>query len=90
MAQETEKLPHKLSLDNRKRLTMQGVRQVLGVDENQVLLATDLGTLLVQGEALQLKELSPDGGQILVDGRVSALSYEEPKPAGGFLRRLLR
>lgn len=90
MAQETEKMPHKLTLDNRKRLTMQGVRQVLGFDETQVLLATDLGNLLVQGENLQLKELSPDGGQILVDGRISALSYEEPKPAGGFLRRLLR
>ena len=90
MAQETEKLPHKLTLDNRKKLTMQGVTQVMGFDDTQVLLATSQGNLLIQGENLQLKALSPEGGQIVVDGHICGFSYEEPKPAGGFLRRLFR
>ena len=69
---------------------MQGVTQVMGFDETQVLLATNQGNLLIQGEDLQLKALSPDGGQMVVDGHICALSYEEPKPAGGMLRRLFR
>ncbi len=85
---EPEKLPHKLSLDNRKKLTMQGVTQVLGFDDTQVLVSTSQGNLLVQGKDLQLKALSPEGGQIVVDGYICALSYEEPKPADGLLRRL--
>ena len=87
---EMEKLPHKVTLEGRKKLTMQGVTQVMGFDDPQVLLATNQGNLLIQGEDLQLKALSPDGGQMVVDGHICALSYEEPKPAGGMLRRLFR
>ena len=87
---EMEKLPHKLTLDNRKKLTMQGVTQVMGFDDTQVLLATSQGNLLIQGENLELKALSPEGGQIVVDGQFWAFSYEDPKPAGGMLRRLFR
>ena len=87
---EMEKLPHKVTLDGRKKLTMQGVTQVMGFDDTQVLLATNQGNLLIQGEDLQLKALSPDGGQMVVDGHICALSYEEPKPAGGMLRRFFR
>lgn len=90
MAQEAEKMPHKLTLDDRKKLNMGGVRQVLGFDDTQVFVATDHGNLLVQGKDLKLKALSPEGGQIVIDGYVSALIYEEPKPAGGRLRRLFR
>ena len=47
-----------------------------------------LGTLTVRGENLKLRTLTPEGGQVTVEGAVSALYYEEPK-AGGFWRRLL-
>ena len=87
---DKEKLPHKLVLDNRQKLTMEGVTQVMGFDDRQVLVATALGNLLIQGENLQLKALTPEGGRIVVDGHICAMSYEEPKPAGGMLRRLFR
>ena len=47
-----------------------------------------LGTLIVQGKELQLKTLSLEGGQVEVDGSVSALAYEEPRQAAGWKRRL--
>ena len=87
MAEQTA-LPHKLTLNERKQLTMTGVSEVVSFDENAVVLHTALGTLLVQGEGLQLKNLSPDGGQVTVSGNIGALTYEEPRPAG-WLRRLL-
>ncbi len=87
---ELEKMPHKLTLSSRQKLTMEGVSQVIGFDDTQVLLATALGNLLIQGENLQLKALTPEGGRVVVDGHICALSYEEPKPAGGLLRRLFR
>lgn len=87
---ELEKLPHRLILDGRQKLTMDGVTQVMGFDDRQVLVATALGNLLIQGEKLQLKALAPEGGRIVVDGHICAMSYEEPKSAGGMLRRLFR
>ena len=41
-----------------------------------------------QGQDLHLKTLSLDGGQVAVDGTVTALIYEEPRREGGFFSRL--
>ena len=90
MAQEALTLPHKLTLNERKALTMTGVTEVVSFDDTAVVLRTSLGTLEVQGSGLQLKTLSIDGGQVAVDGQVTSLIYEENKPAGGWLTRLLR
>ena len=88
MAQEQIQLPHKLTLNERKNLTMHGVTEVVSFDDSAVILRTSLGTLLVQGRDLQLKTLSLDGGQVAVDGNVSALIYEEPRADRGWMRRL--
>lgn len=82
-------LPHKLTLQQREKLTMTGVTEVISFDDGAVVLRTELGTLTVQGEGLQLKTLSIDGGQVAVDGHISALVYEEPRQSGGFFRRFL-
>ena len=87
MADERIQLPHKLTLNERKNLTMTGVTEVVSFDENAIVVHTALGTLIVQGKDLSLKTLSLDGGQVAVDGQIAALIYEEPR-AGGFMRRL--
>lgn len=79
---EESKLPHRLQLNERQQLTMNGVTEVVSFDENTVVLQTALGTLIVQGSQLQLKTLSLEGGQVAVDGNVSALIYEEPREKG--------
>ena len=89
MAQEKNQLPHKLTLNQRKSLTMDGVTEVVSFDDGAVILRTDLGILTVHGQQLQLKTLSLEGGQVAVEGSIAALVYEEPRPAGGWLRRLL-
>lgn len=74
-------MPHKLTLSQRKNLTMTGVTEVISFDENAVVLSTALGTLTVHGQGLQLKNLSLEGGQVAVDGEVAALVYEEVRRA---------
>lgn len=83
-------LPHKLTLNERRQLTMTGVTEVVSFDEAAVVLHTSLGTLLIQGRDLKLKTLSLDGGQVAVDGIVTALSYEEPRSRSGWANRLFK
>ena len=85
-----QQLPHKLSLNERKQLTMTGVSEVVSFDDTSVFLRTSLGNLMIQGKDLQLKTLSLDGGQIAVDGTICAMAYEEPRAAGSWLARLFR
>ena len=84
MAEQNFQLPHKLTLDERKRLTMTGVTEVVSFDEAAVVLRTVLGMLEVQGQELKLKTLSLDGGQVAVDGQICALYYEEPREKRNF------
>ena len=74
-----DQFPHKLTLNERKSLTMTGVTEVLRFDETAVVLRTTLGLLTVQGQDLKLKTLSLEGGQVAVDGQIFALVYEEPR-----------
>ena len=89
MNEQKPVLPHKLTLDARKQLTVTGVTEVVSFDEGAVIARTDLGTLVVQGKDLQLKTLLPEGGQVSVVGHISALIYEEPRATGSLWKRLL-
>ena len=86
MASELQ-MPHKITLDERKKLTMTGVSEVLRFDDTAVALSTTLGALTVYGQQLQLKNLSLEGGQVAVEGQIAALIYEEPRPTGRLWRR---
>ena len=81
-------LPHKLTLNERSHLTMTGVTEIISFDDSAVILRTSLGNLVIQGSQLKLKTLLPEGGQVIVAGKISALTYEEPRIRGGFWRRL--
>ena len=80
--------PHRLTLNDRKTLTMTGVTEVLSFEENAIALRTDLGILQIHGSQLQLKALSQETGSMMVEGNVAALVYEQPRQ-GGFWHRLM-
>lgn len=88
MAEDKIVLPHKLTLSERKKLTLTGATQIVSFDDTAVVLHTTLGTLHIHGQQLELKTLSEDSGQVEVVGNVDALIYEQLRQAGGFWRRL--
>ena len=82
--------PHRVELDGRGHLLVSGVEDVERFDETGIVMSTSAGTLIVTGEELHIGQLSLDGGELKVDGRIDSLSDEEPAAArGGLLRRLL-
>ena len=83
-------MPHKLTLNERSRLSLTGVTEVVSFDDTAVVMKTELGTLVVQGSELQLKNLSAEGGQAAIDGSISSMVYEQLRSDGSFWRRLFR
>lgn len=78
-------LEHRLELQGRERLTVSGVEDVERFDENCIVMATCVGTLIVSGEELHIGKLSLDGGELHVDGHIDAVTYEEQTAARGSL-----
>lgn len=87
MNEQKPALPHKLALTDRRTLALSGVAEVLSFDENTVTAITALGTLEIHGSDLKLKTLSPDGGQVHIEGNISALIYEDSRPRQNGWRR---
>ncbi|MBQ4581705.1 MAG: YabP/YqfC family sporulation protein [Oscillospiraceae bacterium] len=80
---------HRLELLGREHLTVSGVEDVERFDENCIVMATCVGTLVVTGEDLHIGKLSLDGGELHVDGHIDAVNYEEQAVRhSGLLSRL--
>jgi sporulation protein YabP len=84
-------LPHGLTLEDRRQLTISGVEDVERFDETIIVLSTAQGALTVQGTGLHIERLSLDGGDLKVEGLVDSLSYEDrAEQSGGLFARLFR
>lgn len=82
---------HRILLESRNRLTVSGVSGVDSFDEDSILMTTTEGTLSIRGSALHIEKLSLDGGDLLVEGTVDSLTYEEEDThRESFLGRLFR
>ena len=92
---ETEPLrsmkPLSLSLDGRQKAVITGVEEVDSFNEQMVVLATTAGTLTLLGQQLHVSHLNLEEGQLLVEGEITALEYDERiKGRGSLLTRLFR
>lgn len=75
MSEQIINQSHSLILDNRKKLTLTGVTDVMGFDDQTVSLTTDCGTLIVKGENLHINKLNLDSKDVCIDGVVNSLQY---------------
>lgn len=84
--------PHHIMMEERSSLTVSGVSDVERFDENEIVMSTSKGTLVVTGEGLHIEKLSLDGGDLKVEGDIDALTYEDSRRerGGSLLSRLLR
>ena len=82
--------PHSLTLEERKKLSISGVTDVESFDENEIVMETGGGCLIIRGEDLSISKLSVDNGDVNVQGRISELHYEESAPRQSLWERLFR
>lgn len=83
-----------LILENREKLSISGVLDVLSFDDQIVILETELGLLTVKGENLRINKLSLDSAEVIVDGEIYNLGYSEKdlekKSGGGILNKIFK
>ncbi len=79
-------LNHGIILENRSRLSISGVLDVIGFDDETVVMETELGQLTVKGENLKVLSFTIETGSISVDGTVSALVYTGSTKKGALKR----
>ncbi len=68
-----------LILENRGKLSISGVVDVLSFDDQVVIVETDLGLLTIKGENLRINKLNIDTSETIVEGDISSMTYSENK-----------
>ncbi len=79
---------HCLNIENRETMSVSGVDDVSGFDENTIILTTSLGDLTIRGEGLHIGRIDLALGQLEVQGHIRELSYDEPSQPGSLWSRL--
>lgn len=83
-----------LILENRNKLSISGVNDVLSFDDQIVIVDTELGLLTVKGENLRINKLSVDTSEVIVEGEISSLSYSDKEHEhaknGGFISKIFK
>lgn len=83
-----------LILENREKLTITGVVDVLSFDDQIVIVETQLGLLTIKGEELRINKLSLDSSEVIIDGEIFNLGYSEAgmnkKSSGSILGKIFK
>ena len=64
-----------LILENREKLSISGVSDVLSFDDQIIIIETDLGLLTIKGENIRINKLSIDTSDVIIEGNINSLIY---------------
>ncbi|MFW6034697.1 MAG: sporulation protein YabP [Halothermotrichaceae bacterium] len=81
---------HNLSLNNRKDMSMDGVKEVVSFDENKIILQTTQGNLYIKGDDLNIQKLNLENSNIKISGHITLLEYTDKIDKKGILNRLFK
>lgn len=79
-----------LTIKDKKSITLDGVENVEGFDENFVALSTAAGRISVEGQGLKIQSLSQQNGEIHIVGNIAGVYYSEIKKAKGLLSKFFK
>ena len=82
--------PHTVTMENRSIRSVTGVEDVESFDENEIVMNTSQGDLIVRGSGLHISKISLDVEEMKVGGLITEMCYEEPAPTGSVWSRLFK
>jgi len=85
---------HKMMMDNRRKVEITGVNDVISFDLNTILLETDYGMITIKGSNLHVNRLSVEKGEVDVEGKLDGLNYSDisgyTKKGESFISRMFK
>jgi len=64
-------------LENREKLTITGLKDVLSFDDQMIIIETELGLLTIKGDNLKINKVNIDTSDFEVSGEISGLNYSD-------------
>lgn len=83
-----------LILENREKLSVSGVVDVESFNDENVIVDTELGILIIRGEGLRINKLNIDSSELSIEGDIFSCEYSDKESSRskglGFLSRMFK
>ncbi|MBQ7758627.1 sporulation protein YabP [Anaerotignum sp.] len=78
MAEEKKRTGrHTLNMEEREKVRIGGVLEVLSFDEEGIMMETTCGLLMLKGAGMHIGKLDLDAGDVIVDGSIDSVTYSD-------------
>lgn len=81
---------HKVTIENRRAMTMTGITKVTSIDPDVVFVVTDMGKLKICGKNMQANTLDLDKGILSLAGDFNSMTYSGDKESALSLKGLFK
>jgi len=68
---------HNIIMENREKMSVSGVIDVESFDEENIVLHTEQGVLIVKGEDLHINKLNIESGELIIEGFIDSCTYTD-------------
>lgn len=85
-----EKQTHVITLENRAKMTLTGVSEVVNFSDTAVELVTTMGGVTIKGKTLNISRLNTDTGELNVNGDIHLVQYTNIKKKTSLLEGLFK
>lgn len=90
---ESNSVNHIININERKSITISGVKKIDSFDTEEFLLDSNLGPILLKGSNLEIIKLDTLEGHVSIKGEIDSLAYldsEKSKGEASFLGKLFK
>lgn len=77
MDKENISLNHSVVLNERKNINIAGVKKIENFDNEEFLMETNMGYIVIKGEELEIVKLDTYQGNVMIKGKVNSLTYAD-------------
>ena len=79
-----------LIMENRQKLNISGVSDVINFDEQTVCVNTNLGMITIKGYNLKMNKLNLDNTELIIEGDIVSIVYSENYSKTNFLHKIFK
>ena len=66
-------------MTDRKTIYLTGIKKIVSFDNEEFLMESNMGVILLKGESLELNKLDTSDGNVKIKGKINSMSYVDGK-----------
>ena len=68
---------HEIKVVDRSMINLSGINKIVSFDDQEFLMESNMGTILLKGENLEIVKLDTHDGNVKIKGNLNSLAYIE-------------